>query len=162
MEEKKISPEKKKKRTERKGKRNFPFFLFVILFVLAAGVWGGLVLKHRYEQKNVQRARDNLHKQNLKALEKAAEQAIDRMKEEAAAGNEIVHFLHIDRVDEVDAVMTAKDGEGALAHDRAEVHGVDELAVLILEGDVAQRGHDVLHGLAVILAAVARHEHDLS
>ena len=49
-----------------------------------------------------------------------------------------------------------------LAHDRAEVHGIDKLAVLVLESDITQRGHDVLHGLAVILAAVARHKHDLS
>ena len=123
MEEKKISSEKKKKRTERKGKRNFPFFLFVILFVLAAGIWGGLVLKHRYEQNNVQRARDNLHKQNLKALEKAAGQAIDRMKEEAAAGNENARGLQEawQQMWPSETVITAENQEGFARIERCEI-----------------------------------------
>lgn len=133
MEEKKISPEKKKKRTERKGKRNFPFFLFVILFVLAAGVWGGLVLKHRYEQNNVQRARDNLHKQNLKALEKAAEQAIDRMKEEAAAGNENARGLQEawQQMWPSETVITAENQEGFARIERCEISLEDTGKVII-------------------------------
>ena len=133
MEEKKISPEKKKKRTERKGKRNFPFFLFVILFVLAAGIWGGLVLKHRYEQNNVQRARDNLHKQNLKALEKAAEQAIDRMKEEAAAGNENARGLQEawQQMWPSETVITAENQEGFARIERCEISLEDTGKVII-------------------------------
>ena len=133
MEEKKISPEKKKKRTERKGKRNFPFFLFVILFVLAAGIWGGLVLKHRYEQNNVQRARDDLHKQNLKALEKAAEQAIDRMKEEAAAGNENARGLQEawQQMWPSETVITAENQEGFARIERCEISLEDTGKVII-------------------------------
>ena len=73
-----------------------------------------------------------------------------------------MHLVRAQRVDQMYARRTGEELLRVLAHDRAEVHGIDELAVLVLEGDVAQRGHDVLHGLAVILAAVARHEHDLS
>lgn len=133
MEEKKISPERKKKRTERKGKRNFPFFLFAILFVLAAGIWGGLVLKHRYEQNNVQRARDDLHKQNLKALEKAAEQAIDRMKEEAAAGNENARGLQEawQQMWPSETVITAENQEGFARIERCEISLEDTGKVII-------------------------------
>ena len=42
------------------------------------------------------------------------------------------------------------------------MYRIDQLAVLVLDGNVAQRGHDILHGLTVILAAVAGDEHDFS
>ena len=107
--------------------------MFVILFVLAAGVWGGLVLKHRYEQNNVQRARDNLHKQNLKALEKAAEQAIDRMKEEAAAGNENARGLQEawQQMWPSETVITAENQEGFARIERCEISLEDTGKVII-------------------------------
>ena len=79
-----------------------------------------------------------------------------------AARHEVVHLVRAQRVDEVHARRTGKELLRVLAHDRAEVHGIDQLAVFVLEGNIAQRGHDVLHGLTVILAAVAGDEHDFS
>ena len=73
-----------------------------------------------------------------------------------------MHLVRAQRVDEMHARCTSEELLRVLAHDRAEMYGIDQLAVFVLEGNIAQRGHNVLHGLAVILAAVARHEHDFS
>ncbi|MDY5699879.1 MAG: DUF5722 domain-containing protein [Lachnospiraceae bacterium] len=91
------------------------------------------MLKHRYEQNNVQRARDNLHKQNLKALEKAAEQAIDRMKEEAAAGNENARGLQEawQQMWPSETVITAENQEGFARIERCEISLEDTGKVII-------------------------------
>ncbi|MGN0289728.1 MAG: DUF5722 domain-containing protein [Lachnospiraceae bacterium] len=91
------------------------------------------MLKHRYEQNNVQRARDDLHKQNLKALEKAAEQAIDRMKEEAAAGNENARGLQEawQQMWPSETVITAENQEGFARIERCEISLEDTGKVII-------------------------------
>ena len=74
---------------------------------------------------------------------------------EAAARHEIVHLLHIDRVDEVHARHIAELLLCAGAHGRAEVDGIDDLDVLIPLRNVSHGPQDVMHGLAIVLAAVA-------
>ena len=71
-----------------------------------------------------------------------------------------MHLVRAQRIDEVHARRAGEELLRVLAHDGAEVHGIDELAVLVLERNITKRGHDILHGLTVILAAVTGHEHD--
>ena len=57
--------------------------------------------------------------------------------------------------------MAAQDRERTFAHDRAEMHRIDDLDIRVFL-DQAQDGvHDVLHGLAVVLPPVAGHKDDL-
>ena len=74
---------------------------------------------------------------------------------EAAARHEIMHLLHVDRVDEVHARHIAELLLCAGAHGRAEMDGIDDLDVLIPPRDVAHGPQDVMHGLTIVLAAVA-------
>ena len=50
---------------------------------------------------------------------------------------------------------------GALLDHRAQVDRIDQHHVLVGAGDVGQGGHDVLHGLTVVLPPVAGHQHHL-
>ena len=72
-----------------------------------------------------------------------------------AAGHEVVHLVHRQRSDEVDAGMVVQILVGGLLDHRREVYGVDQLHLGEGIGNAVQGGHDVGHGLAVVFPAVA-------
>ena len=71
-----------------------------------------------------------------------------------------MHLVHRERVDEVDAFVAAKELFRGLAHIGAQVHRVDKVHVRIGLGQLRDRAADVLHRLAVVLAAVRGDQHD--
>ncbi len=137
MEEKKISP-RKKKSAKRKGKGKPPFFLFVIVFILAAAVLGGLGLKNILRENKEQKAREDLHKQNRKALERAVEQAADRIKEEAAAGNENARSLQEawQQMWPAQMAVTPENREGFAVIERCEID-LEDTGKVVIAGTMA-------------------------
>mgnify|MGYP001527231301 CR=1 FL=1 len=68
-----------------------------------------------------------------------------------SARHQIVHLLHIQRVDEMDAVVAGQILARRLPHHRGQMHGIDQLYVGKGLNDAAQGGHDMGHGRAVVL-----------
>ena len=50
---------------------------------------------------------------------------------------------------------------GTLLHRRAEMHRVDQLRLRVGFGDMGQGGHDIFHGLSIVLPAVAGDQNHL-
>ena len=75
-------------------------------------------------------------------------------------GHEVVHLVGGQGVDEVDAGVAGQVLPRRLPHHRGQVDGVDQLHVGEGVGNAAQGGHDVGHGLAVVLPPVAGHQDD--
>ena len=76
------------------------------------------------------------------------------------ARHEPVHVHGVKRRDEPDVRHAAEQLLRRAAHDRAQVHGIDDLDIRIVERQAAHGGEDVAHGLAVVLAPMAGHGDD--
>ena len=72
-----------------------------------------------------------------------------------APGHEIVHLVHRQGGNQVDAGVSVQIGVGGLLHHRGQMDGVDHLHVGECVRQPPQGGHDLGHGLAVVLPAVA-------
>ena len=72
-----------------------------------------------------------------------------------------MHLVHGQGGDEVDAGVTVQILVGGLLHHGGQVNGIDQLHLGEGIGHPAQGGHDVGHGLAVILPPVAGDQNDL-
>ena len=81
-------------------------------------------------------------------------------KHEVAPGHEIVHLLHVQRLDEVDARMAGEVLPRRFPHYRGQVDGIDQLRLREGVRHPAQGGHDICHGRSVVLPAVAGHQQD--
>ena len=71
-----------------------------------------------------------------------------------------MHVHGVKRRDEPDVRHAAEQLLRRAAHDRAQVHGIDDLDIRIVERQAAHGGEDVAHGLAVVLAPMAGHGDD--
>ena len=76
-------------------------------------------------------------------------------------GHQVVHLLHVQGIDEMDAVVAGQVLGRRLPHHGRQVDRVHQLHVLKGLGHPAEGGHDVGHGLAVILPPVAGDQDDL-
>ena len=72
-----------------------------------------------------------------------------------APGHQIVHFFHIDRVNEMDPIHIAQDTKHTFPHRRAQVDRIDHLHIGMAFHQLRDGVHDIDHGLAVIFSAVA-------
>ena len=82
-------------------------------------------------------------------------------KNQIAPGHEVVHFVGGQGGGEADIVDAVQVPVGTLLDHGAQVNRVDQLHVAVGPGDVGQGRHNVLHGLAVILPAVAGDKENL-
>ena len=72
-----------------------------------------------------------------------------------------MHIHGVERRDEPDVRHTAEQLPGRVAHDGAQMHGIDDLHIRVVERQTAHGGEDAAHGLAVIFPPVAGHGDDL-
>ena len=80
---------------------------------------------------------------------------------QVAPGHKVVHLPHVQRGNQVDAGVVVQIFVGRLLNHGGEMDGVDQLRLREGVGQAAQGGHDVGHGLAVILPPVAGDEDHL-
>ena len=69
-----------------------------------------------------------------------------------------MHLVHGQRMDEVNAVIAAEEFLRSLADIRAEVHRINEMYIRICLAQLGNGAANVLHRLAVVLAAVRGNE----
>ena len=79
-----------------------------------------------------------------------------------AAGHQVVHLVHRQWGDEVDAGVAVQVLMGRLLDHRGEVDRIDQLHVGEGVGHPAQGGHDVGHRRSVVLPPVAGDRDHLS
>ena len=72
-----------------------------------------------------------------------------------------MHLLHVQRHDEVYILDAVQIAVGTLLYRRAQMNRVDQLSLGVGLGDMGQGGHDVLHGLPIVLPAVAGDQNHL-
>ena len=71
-----------------------------------------------------------------------------------AARHQVVHLVNGQRMDQMNAVIAAKELLRGLTHIRTEVNRINEVHIRICFAQLSNRTADVLHRLAVVLAAV--------
>ena len=79
-----------------------------------------------------------------------------------AAGHQVVHLVHRQWGDEVDAGVAVQVLMGRLLDHRGEVDRIDQLHVGEGVRHPAQGGHNIGHGLSVVLPPVAGDQDHLS
>lgn len=70
-----------------------------------------------------------------------------------------MHFIDRERRDEVNPFIAAEEFFRGFAHIGAEVHRIDKVRVRISLRQARDGAADVLHGLAIVFAAVRRDKH---
>ena len=71
-----------------------------------------------------------------------------------------MHLLHIEGLDQVHPLQIPQIPPGTFLHHGTQVDGIDHLNIVVFLHDLTDSGQNVLHGLSVVLPAVAGQGND--